>query len=58
MLFPLSRGYYISPHVPMSLLDELRKINAMRGLPSIYVTLSLLIDGSCPLNNGLYLRIQ
>ena len=58
MLFPLSRGYYISAHVPMSLLNELRKRNDMHGLPNIYVARSLLIDGSCQLNYGLYLRIQ
>ena len=30
-------------HVSMNLFGKLRKRNAMRGLPSIYVALSLLI---------------
>ena len=57
MLFPLSRGSYIRARVSMNLFGKLRKRNAMRGLPSIYVALSLLIHGSCQLNYGLYLRV-
>ena len=33
--FPLNRGSYISAHVLSNLLNELRKRDKMRGLPSI-----------------------
>ena len=51
----LNRGFYMSAHVLLNLLNEMRKSNKMRGLPSI---LSLFRNSFNKFNNTGVLKLD